>query len=332
MPLKLAMLGMWHVHADGIVRQVAAHPDEFALVGFCDPDPAVVAVQSRRWQDQIPGFRIFDTPEELLRQNLDGVVVEGRVSQNLDLAMRALDAGFPVLLEKPAGIDLDEHHRLIHLANRKRLHVQMIYLFRYMSAVQEMLARAKRGELGQIYEFRGRLPKDLNLYQEYVRDLGVYPGGIFFEMAGHLVDMMVAMIGRPRKVHPFLTHHHAAEPQSFIDHGIALFEFDRAFGIVEVPALEIVSNTRRIEVYGTRGACIIPHLGSGHLGNNPVQPIEVFTAEKSDWQRLEPPAATLQISDLREFAAVIAGKKEPDFTPDHDLAVQEALLTASGMA
>ena len=34
--MKLGMLGMWHTHADGIVRQVAEHPDEFSLVGFDD--------------------------------------------------------------------------------------------------------------------------------------------------------------------------------------------------------------------------------------------------------------------------------------------------------
>src|SRR5438874_532672 len=42
-PMKLGMLGMWHTHADGIVRQVAEHPEEFTLVGFHDPDPQVVA-------------------------------------------------------------------------------------------------------------------------------------------------------------------------------------------------------------------------------------------------------------------------------------------------
>src|SRR5262245_56958013 len=30
-PMRLGMLGMWHSHADGIVRQVSEHPDEFQL-------------------------------------------------------------------------------------------------------------------------------------------------------------------------------------------------------------------------------------------------------------------------------------------------------------
>jgi predicted dehydrogenase len=332
MPLKLAMLGMWHVHADGIVRQVAAHPDEFTLVGFHDPDPQVVETRSRTWPSQIPGYRHFDSADELLRQTLDGVVVEGRVYENLRLARLALERGLPVLLEKPAGDNLDEHRRLIELARQKSLHVQMIYLFRYMSAVQELLSRGRRGELGAIYEFRGRLPKELTTYERFVDELAPYPGGIFFEMAGHLVDMLVALLGKPRKVVPFLAHHHTAEPRQFVDHGIAVFEFDRAFGTIEVPALEVAPHSRRIEVYGTEGACVIPHLGSGHLGNNAVQPIDVFRNGMPDWQRLEPLAATLQISDLREFASVLAGSKAPDFSLEHDLIVQETLLAASGMS
>src|SRR5262245_18637764 len=144
MPLKLGMLGMWHTHADGIVRQVAEHPDEFSLVGFYDPDPQVVLAQGKKWEPRIGNFRVFGKPDELLAQALDGVVVEGRVYENLQLAKLVLESGRPVMLEKPAGVDFDEHRRLIDLAQKKHLHVQMIYLFRYMSAVQELLARAGR--------------------------------------------------------------------------------------------------------------------------------------------------------------------------------------------
>jgi hypothetical protein len=84
-------------------------------------------------------------------------------------------------------------------------------------------------------------------------------------------------------------------------------------------------------VYGTEGACVIPHLGSGHLANKDIQPVEVYGKGKADWERIDLKAAPLQIADLREFAACLAGRKDPDFDFDHDLAVQEALLKASGM-
>ena len=43
-------------------------------------------------------------------------------------------------------------------------------------------------------------------------------------------------------------------------------------------------------------------------------------------------AATLQIADLHEFAATVAGKKVPDYSSEHDLLVQKLLLEACGMA
>src|SRR5687767_12184248 len=119
MPLKLGMLGMWHTHADGMVRQISEHPDEFVLAGCYDPDPAVAADRSTRWRERVRDLRVFETPAELLRLPLDGVVVEGRVYENLELARLALESGRPVLLEKPAGDNLDEHRRLIDLAQKK---------------------------------------------------------------------------------------------------------------------------------------------------------------------------------------------------------------------
>jgi predicted dehydrogenase len=235
-----------------------------------------------------------------------------------------------MLLEKPAGVQMDGFRRLVDLAERKHLHVQMIYLFRYMSAVQEMLRLARNGALGEIYEFRARLPKDLSTYDHFVEELRPYKGGIFFEMAGHAIDLMVAILGKPGSVTPFLAHHHA-KPGDYVDNGIAMFGFDHAWGIVEVPALEVAPHSRRFEVYGTEGACVIPHLGSGHLANEQVQPIEVYQAGAKDWLTRELPAAMLQIADLRQFAAVVTRHEKPHFSSEHDLNVQDALLRASGM-
>ena len=77
MPLRLAMLGMWHTHADGMVRQIAAYPKEFSLVGFYDRDPQVVARRIKEWEKTLGKLRVFDKPEALLKEGLDGVVVDG---------------------------------------------------------------------------------------------------------------------------------------------------------------------------------------------------------------------------------------------------------------
>src|SRR5688572_29231261 len=99
MVFKLGMLGMWHTHADGIVQRVAENPTDFQLAGFWDDDPNVVANRRKAWESRIEGFRIFDTPQSLLDQPLDGIVVEGRVFENVKFARLALESGRPVMLE-----------------------------------------------------------------------------------------------------------------------------------------------------------------------------------------------------------------------------------------
>lgn len=331
MPIRFGMLGMWHSHANGIVREIAAHRQEFRLVGCYEAEADVAADRSRRWGELLPEVHVFDTPEELLRQELDAVIVEGRVHDNLRYARMALESGRPVMLEKPAGTDQREFEEIIDLCQRKHLHCQMIYLFRYMSAVEEMLRLARKGELGDVYFFRARLPKDLDDYDRFVDELKLYPGGIFFEMAGHVIDMMVAILGKPKEVTPLLGHHHRDKPGDFVDNGIAAFQFDHAWGVIEAPILEVAPHSRRIEVFGTEGACVIPHLGSGHLPNKNIQPIEVYRQGDDGWKTIELPAKTLHISDLREFIAVVSGLKAPDYDFEHDLNVQEALLRASRM-
>ncbi|MEZ6070000.1 MAG: hypothetical protein R3C10_06905 [Pirellulales bacterium] len=204
-----------------------------------------------------------------------------------------------------------------------------------------MLRLATSGALGEIYEFRARLPKDVRLYEEYVPWYSIYQGGMYFEMAGHIVDMMVTMLGRPERITPFLAQHRSHSTR-WVDHGVAVFEYPRAFGIIEVNALEIA---RCAALRGLRqpSACTIPNLGSGHLANSATQPLDFYLDDGgypegsvdspiAGWRRLDLPAAVLQITDLREFAACVAGQREPQYSFEHDLVVHEALLRSSGVS
>ena len=338
---RLGMLGMSHPHAVGMVRQIATYPNEFELVAGWDRDTEVAATRIREWGPDHVRFEVLDSAVAVLERDLDGVIVEGHVHENVALANLAVERGLPVMLEKPAGVNLTDYQTLVVQAREQGLRVQLIYLFRYMSAVVEMLRLATSGALGEIYEFRARMPKDVRLYDQYLPSYSGYQGGIYFEMAGHVIDIMVTMLGRPEQITPFLAQHRD-DKVNWTDHGVAVFEYPRAFGIIEVNALEIAPDARHFEVYGSRGACTIPNLGSGHLANTATQPLDIYledgaypdcTVESpiAGWRRLDLPATTLQINDLREFIACVAGAKDPEYSFEHDLIVHEALLRSSGV-
>ena len=121
MPLKFAYLGLWHSHAVMHVRDAASRPDEFQLVGVYEPDPTIREAKLGEWAGDLPDIPVFDSIEEALDSDAEAIICEGRVSENLDYAERALEAGKHVLLEKPAGVDMAQLQRLHGTARRKGL-------------------------------------------------------------------------------------------------------------------------------------------------------------------------------------------------------------------
>ena len=206
--LKFAFLGAWHSHAAMHVREVAARPDEVELVGMYDADPAVIQQNLERWAEYGLDIPVFDSVEDVLNSQAEAVIVEGHVYQNLDYAERALAAGKHVLLEKPAGVDLAQLERLHKLAENEGLMLQMAYMWRYNPAVAEMLRLVGSGSLGQVFMYRGHIPKPIGWHQQLYGEFTAYHGGVYFEMAGHLVDLMVAMMDEPVAVQGVLGKHY----------------------------------------------------------------------------------------------------------------------------
>ena len=202
--LKFAFLGAWHSHAAMHVREAADRPGEVKLVGMYDADPAVIQQNLERWAEYGLDIPVFASIEDVLNSQAEAVVVEGHVYQNLDYAERALAAGKHVLLEKPAGVNLAQLERLHKLAEDKGLMLQMAYMWRYNPAVAEMLRLVREGSLGQVFMYRGHIPKPIGWHKQLYGEFTAYYGGVYFEMAGLLGGFNGGddgrASGRPRRV------------------------------------------------------------------------------------------------------------------------------------
>ena len=320
MPLKFAYLGAWHSHASMHVREAAQRPDEFELVGLYDPDPQVIAHNQQRWTEYGLPLHVFPSAEAVLESPAEAVIVEGHVYQNLDYAEQALQAGKHVLLEKPAGVDLQQLARIHDLAQSRSLVLQMAYMWRYNPAIHEILRLARAGALGQIFQFRGHIPKPREFHPQLAEEFSVYHGGVYFEMAGHLVDLMVALMGEAQAVHPVLGHHYGDREE--VDNAVVVHQFENGLGTIDTTAMQM-GMARRLEVHGTGGTALHAPLGESGLELFLEKP---FDGYQEGWQELEisPPPECPSL--LRELAACIRGDKQPDYTLAHDLMVQRVLL------
>ncbi|NKB66919.1 MAG: hypothetical protein GKR89_07660 [Candidatus Latescibacteria bacterium] len=323
--LKFGFLGAWHSHAPMHVREAAQRPEEFKLLGMYDPDAAVIEGNLARWAEYGLDIPVFDSADALLDSDIEAVVVEGHVYQNLDYAEQALKAGKHVLLEKPAGVDLAHMERVHALAQSSGLMLQMAYMWRYNPVLHEVLRLVRAGVLGQIFQFRGHIPKPLEWHPQLDGEFKVYQGGVYFEMAGHLVDQLVALMGEPKAVHPVLGRHW--DKRVHIDNAVVVHECADGLATVDTTGMQ-VGSARRIEVHGTGGTALHAPLGSNNL--------ELYLSEatqgyKAGWQSIEIEPDENFPTLLRELAACIRGEKEPDFSLAHDGAVQRTLFKGCGI-
>jgi predicted dehydrogenase len=326
-PLTIGQIGISHAHAVGKVQVLSASPD-VDFVGVFEPSArwreakgGLPALSNVRWRNEAD---LLDDPA------VGGIFVETTSVDNLHWAKKALEAGKPVLIDKAPGVDLGELRDLLELARAKNLYVQLGYNFRFNTAFEFALDAVRTGLLGQVFNIQTQIPTTIGGYEDRRWEVERYTGGIFFELACHMLDTVVAMLGTPERVTSFLrADNRSGDRKPYVDNTMGVLEYAQAMAIVQVWGMEVQPfPNRRFEIYGTKGSVRIEPL-------EPVTGVHLCLAEASGpyqagWQCVELADRPRYVGDVEEFVAVVRDGREPRYGPEHDLAVQTTLLRATG--
>ncbi len=320
--IKIGQIGVGHAHANKL-SAFRASP-EYEVVGIAEPNAALrQAAQSQSAFRNLPWM----TQEQLLNTpGLQAVLVETHVRDLLDTAEACVAAGKHIHLDKPAGASLPQYRRILDDAARQDLLVQMGYMYRYNPGVVLVRDLLKRGWLGEVFEVHAVMSKVVDPASR--RDLSEFPGGIMFELGCHLMDLVVGVLGEPAQVTAF-AQHAARQDDTLQDNMLAVLEYPRAIATVKSSAQEVEGFARRhLVVCGTEGTFHLQPL------DNPAARLTLSQA-RGDYRRgvqdLTFPKYVRYVDDAADMARIIRGEKPTDFSYEHDLAVQTALLKACEM-
>jgi predicted dehydrogenase len=256
------------------------------------------------------------------------VASEGRNYESLAQTEEIVRAGKHAWYDKPAGDDWPAWQRVVAQAEAADLQVQMGYMFRYHDGFCKIADWARSGMLGDIFSIRAHMSTSVPVSSREV--ISVHPGGIFYDLAGHMLDQVVWILGRPSKVTAFLRNE-TGEVPAFTDNGLGVFEYGHAMATVDIAAMEPSPPARRYEVYGTAGSAILLE---------PFEPGDeirlVLTEGREGYPEGESrvPVAgrsrqALYDLELASFLKTISGEQPPDRPLSHELLVQETLLRAT---
>ena len=319
-------IGTRHAHASGKVGTMRKFADSYDVVGVVEPDRERRAQLEK--QDAYKGVT-WMTEEQLLNTaGLQLVCVETEVKDLLDTAERCVAADLHIHLDKPAGESYPQFTRLVGEARRRKRVIQMGYMFRYNPGFEFLFKAIRKGYLGQIFEAHTVISKTVG--DGTRAQLARYPGGTMFELGCHVIDSLIHAIGVPDKVTSY-TRRTRPENDNLADNQLAVFEYPRATATVRSALMEVAGGRRRqIVVCGDEGTIAIRPLEPPTLSLTLSQPHGTFSRGTRDVEL--PQLGGRYDGDFKDLVRVLRGEKELEFSYQHDLAVQKAVLQASGLS
>jgi len=330
--IKIGQIGVCHEHAPGKMTTLRLRPDIFEIVGVVDD----------RATSHTPRFtgdmKIYDglkwlTDEELLQTpGLQAVTVEVPNLELVSTAIRCLEHGLAIHMDKPAGDDLARYGKLLDGCQAKHLPFQMGYMFRGNPAVQWTINAVRQGWLGEVFEIQASMSHNYG-GQEYQDYLSRFPGGIMFNLGCHLVDIVVSILGRPTGVTPFLKSA-PGYPDRIKNHCLAVLEYPHAVATLRACSQEVDGlPRRRFKLCGANGSvdwCPIERFDG--------KPLQMNLVLKKDIPGYAAGEHTIDFGVIRdryedqlvELAKIVNGEMTNPYTYEHDYLVEEVTLAASG--
>lgn len=154
-------------------------------------------------RERISDIRTYTSLDTCLAaEKPDALVLSVHTDLHYSMAVKALEAGVHVLVEKPMVLEAAEGEELIQLASGKDLLLMVAHVVRFMPPYLKLKQWIESGEFGRLHwlsmtRFTG-LPA-WGQWKEKLKDYGS-TGGALFDLAIHDIDFVQWVLGRPASI------------------------------------------------------------------------------------------------------------------------------------
>lgn len=197
---------------------IAATPG-LTLTAVVTSDPA----RQERVRGDHPAARVVANLDALLARSgeLDVVVVATPNRTHAPLARAVLDAGLPVVVDKPFATSSDEGRAVAEEAARRKLFLTVFQNRRWDGDFLTVRRLVGEGALGTVRRFESRFERWSPALKGGWREQGdpTEAGGLLFDLGAHLVDQALQLFGPARTVYAELDQRRpgaATDDDSFV--------------------------------------------------------------------------------------------------------------------
>jgi predicted dehydrogenase len=252
-PIRLGLIG-----AGKHGRRYATHicndfQDSLRLVALARSDPAKAAETAREFGCRpYPGYR-----ELIDAADVDALVVVVPPVAHLEIVSAAARAGRPILLEKPAAVDLGAGRMLLDALAVHPVPVMVAQTLRYNAVVRALLAQC--GEIGPVHSLaltQRFEPSRL----DWIDDPSRSGGGMILHTGVHSFDLLRLLTGM--EANRVACHLGSVRTRRTEDNFAATVSLGGGAALAVVSCSRAAGGrTGYIEVAGERGTLVGDHVG-----------------------------------------------------------------------
>ena len=318
--IRIAQIGTSrYSHGNFIFDALKKSPDIFEIAGYAMPEG-----EETKFPENMAAFQGFPrlTVEEICKDpGIQAVAVETEECFLTKYALLAARAGKHIHMEKPGSDDVEAFDTLIDTVKANRTVFHTGYMYRYNPFVQDLMARIRQGELGEILGVEAQMntlhPPELR------RWLGMYPGGSMFFLGCHLIDLILQIQGLPERILP-LNKSTGLDGVIAEDFCMAVLEYPRGVSFAKVNSTEVGGFARRQLVV------------AGSLKTVELKPFEVILGADQRTTRTEftqqgqfseeTPLYNHYAPMMRAFGEMVQGKRENPWPYEYERTLYHTVL------
>jgi predicted dehydrogenase len=263
-PARLGFLGVGWIGLSRMRAVVQAGAAEVACIADVAPESIARAVRAALTPMQPPP-RTVASLQQLLEEELDGIVIATPSGQHAHQTIAALTRGVAVFCQKPLATTAAEAARVVAAARALDRLFDVDFCYRTLAGIPELARLVRSGELGEVFAV------DLTFHNAYGPDKSWFydrsqsGGGCVMDLGIHLIDLLLWALGFPEvtevRSHLYAEGKPLAEPESALE-DYATAELHLESGAVARLACSWRLPAGRDAVieaafYGTRGAAIL---------------------------------------------------------------------------
>jgi myo-inositol 2-dehydrogenase/D-chiro-inositol 1-dehydrogenase len=324
--LRIGIVGCGKIAGAHLAGYSAA--DDAEVVAVFD----VVAEAAKGLAERAEGRAAASLEEMVGKDALDGVSVCTPPALHIDTCRPFLEAGIPILCEKPLEVNAARARQLAAAVEQSDTPFMIGFCHRFHPPIIELKKLIDGQVLGSPILFRNIFSGGvLALAPDHRSDPEISGGGCLIDHCSHSMDLFRFLVGEPTEVHAFAGN--VLQDVAVEDFGVIhLRRAGDAFGQISA-SYSMPVGTSAVEWYGTEGAAIVNYAPE-------TGPELMYRRVDEDWQPVDCSEHPDRFAgEIRHFLDCVRSGREPSVSVADGLgasrvadAVYESVATGRSVA